>query len=128
MAQCCQDHSTEKVKDLLGQAQRRAVLRSFSSDGTPLKTSIAAKSKVGLTQLTRVGMRSLEHLIRVCFYRYINDLGQPVDAVQLAPPVPLTHGKSVDAQFTAGLDLGPSLRESGHLGYAIEHTYWPVCL
>ena len=99
------------------------MLRSFSSDCTPIKTSMAVRFRV----VARFGFKCCEFLMRVCFYRYHTDLGGTEDAVVLGNPVPLTNGKSVDAQFTAGLTLSSSLREMGHEGIAIEHTSFDRC-
>ena len=124
---CCQGRSCEKAHNLVKSAGNKAVLRSFSSDCTPLKTILAARFKVGMSQVYRFGYMCAGYFVRVCFYRCHTEFGEAEDAVIVGNLVPLTHGKSVDAQFAAGLTLAESLREMGHVGIAIEHTSFDSC-
>ena len=112
----CQEHTKHLAAQLIKEAAGKPILRSYSSDGTPMKTAIAHKFKLGMHKIHRVGMKSLEYLLRV-----------PHDACHLAPPIPLTNGKHFDTQFASGLDFGPSLREVGHPGYSIEHCCFDRC-
>eukprot|EP00971_Amphidinium_carterae_P338831 6476353-Amphidinium_carterae.1 len=98
------------------------LLRSFSTDGTPLKlkTQVSASSNQGI-KVQRTGARGVELLCCIAFLRRHGLDGRPVTKIQLAPPYPLEFGKNALALQACVQDFGPTLRESGHRGVAIEH-------
>ena len=97
------------------------ILRSYSSDCTPVKVKQRITAKLGPTRVHRVGGMSVELLMEVVFLRYVDLDDQCHTHVVLRDPLPLTHGKSGLALFAASRQFFPTARECGHLGLVVEH-------
>eukprot|EP00971_Amphidinium_carterae_P326877 6457927-Amphidinium_carterae.1 len=91
------------------------MLRSFSTDGTPLKlkSQVSASSNEGI-KVRRTGARGVELQLCVAFLRRHGLDGRPVTRIQLASPYPLEFGKNAVALQSCVQAFGPTLRELGH--------------
>ena len=112
-----------KASSLVASVPKMPILRSFSSDGTPVSNNVKRqpKSLPGYDSTRKEGKGTLEYLVQTCFYRYFDHHGTAHSACVLRDPVPLTKGKTALAIFANYLNFNPSLRDMGHKGFAIEH-------
>ena len=121
--------TAEVGKSVLRAAARALVLnarggpcaRSSSSDGTLVTMKIAASGEVDGKKFTRSGRETHEFLVAHSFFRVTNALTRQLETKMVfGDPVPLTHGKSIPAQFESMRPQLPTLRQLGHEGIAVE--------
>lgn len=108
--------------EFLRDASGAAVLNSKSADGTPI--SVVVRSRRALPSgdvVARSGRQSSEFLIKNQFLRAFVPGQGCTTRVLLQEPVPLTHGKTALAIFSACGKDWMTLRQMGHTGCAIEH-------
>ena len=112
-----------KAASLVGSAQGLPILRSFSSDGTPVSTKLHhhLSGLPSTSAKSRAGTATPEYQVQTCFYRYFDYHGSAHSACVIRDPLPLTHGKSALAIFANYLKFNSCLRDMGHIGIAIEH-------
>jgi hypothetical protein len=112
----------QQVKHIVCSAGQHAVLLSYSSDGTPLKTHERYSQKIDdKLSVVRKGSSSQEYLCEKVFVRTVDSSGHVVTGVAFRDPLPLKHGKSSLAIFAAGRQFMPTLREMGHRAVAVSH-------
>ena len=102
----------------------KPMLTSKSADGTPVTATVSFRYKrlqVLGTSFRRSGRECKEFLLKNQYIRWVSSTGEVVTRCLLQDPLPLTHGKTVHAIFTACKKDWKSLREMGHKGIAIEH-------
>ena len=121
LAACCKDFLQQKASTLLLNALNMPVLCSYSSDGTPIRTNMSIRVQHGNTTTSRSGKATKEYLLQLAFYRTLDMSGAAKTVVVMKGPLPLTEGKSANAQFVSGRDFFKTLREQGHEGIAIQH-------
>ena len=111
LAVICDKFMEQRVQALVQGCGNRPLLRSYSSDGTPIKTQYKMRKTTDKVKVTRAGKAVKEYLIQVAFFREAPALGgRPTSVVRFKPPLAMTHGKTASAQFAAGLEFGPTLR------------------
>ena len=106
---------------LVADAGVRPTLAYYSCDGTPIRTHLKAKAHVGCLTIRREGKQTQEYLAQVCFLRYADTATRTNSKCIFAPPLPMTEGKSAQAQFQAGLQVSVNLRARGHRGIVLQH-------
>ena len=118
---CLKDFLKQNARDLVQDAADLPVLCSYSSDGTPIRTTMRITAALGKGTRRREGKATHEYLMQLAFYRSLDLGGDSKTAVVMTGPVPLTHGKSSNAIFACGRSFFKTLREDGHQGIAIHH-------
>ena len=111
----------EKARILVHNAAGRPLLRSYSSDGTPLKVKQRVVATSGTRKVIREGGHAHEFLLEVGFLRYEEADGRCETFVAMRCPLPLTSGKDGWCLFAAARAFLPTLRELGHRGLSVEH-------
>ena len=74
-----------------------------------------------------IGKETHEFLVSNTFGRFSNVLGQVTTRVALTHPQPLVHGKTAAAIVGALLGQWRTLRQLGHLGFALEVYCFDRC-
>ena len=95
-------------------------LAYYSSDGTPLQTHLKTSKQIADVVVRREGKQTVEYLMQVIFFRRIGGSGDAETVAVIKPPLPLSHGKTGLAIFSASLDAFPHLRQMGHTGVAVQ--------
>ena len=105
------------------QAKGLPLLRSYSSDTTPVKVKqvLPTNSSSSSSSSRRVGTRTLDLLMQVCFIRYQSSTDDVQTVVYVRDPVPVAR-KSGWCLFEAWKQFQPTLRSMNHYGIAIEHV------
>ena len=105
------------------QAAGLPVLRSYSSDTTPVKvkTALPTPPSSSAVPSRRVGSKTFDLLTQVAFVRSQTATGEIQTAVCTRDPVPV-HSKSGWCLFEAASHFQPTLRNMSHCGIAIEHV------
>ena len=97
------------------------VLRSHSSDGTPVKTKKAFTQRLDSEhRARRQGAASHEYLVQRLFLAFRSGEEWQCDVV-FPDPLPLVNGKGTEELFKYGRTLFPMLRALGHRGVAVHH-------
>eukprot|EP00969_Alexandrium_andersonii_P341100 15077681-Alexandrium_andersonii.AAC.1 len=123
VVEVCKVFFKQQAEQLVQAANGLPVLRSYSSDGTPLHTRARFSTQVGQQQkVVREGGQTHEYLVQQAFLRYIDASGAAHTVPVLRDPLPLTHGKGGWAVFQAGIEFLPTLRQLGHTGISVEHV------
>ena len=97
------------------------ILRSYSSDCTPIKAKKRIVASAGEMRVVRVGGSGQEYLLQAGFLQYQNAQGDWKIVVVLRDPVLMSTGKGHLKLFAAGRAFLPMLRELGHRGLVVEH-------
>ena len=97
------------------------ILRSYSSDCTPIKAKKRIVASAGETRVVRVGGSGQEYLLQAGFLQYQDAQGDWKTVVVLRDPVLMSTGKDHLKLFAAGRAFLPMLRELGHRGLVVEH-------
>lgn len=121
LSKVLQDFVEGRASSMIQDAQNLPILMSYSSDGTPIRTTMRVTSKHGTDVKTKVGKSTKEYLCQVAFYRTIDATGEASTTAVMRGPLPLTHGKSCESIFAAGRSFCQTLREQGHMGIAVQH-------
>ena len=82
----------------------KPILTSKSADGTPVSATVSFRYKrlqVLGTSFRRSGRECKEFLLKNQYIRWVSSTGEVVTRCLLQDPLPLTHGKTVHAIFTA---------------------------
>lgn len=97
-----------------------AILQIYGNDGTPVRVNVFNRAHaVGAKRVRTEGGSGIELLVQICFARKVVG-GRLESALRLVDPLPLTHGKTAKAIFSASLAFFKGLRALGHKGIAIE--------
>ena len=116
------DFFSAELRRAVVNADDRPLLHYYSCDGTPMRTHHRNRSTVKDIVVRRDGKATHEFLAQVVFLRYEDAPNLCVDRVAFAPPLPMTHGKSALAHFSASLEFMSSVRAMGHKGILV-HQY-----
>jgi hypothetical protein len=111
-----------RVKEAVGLAGGRAILCSYSSDGTPLLTQATVVAKLGARKVHRRAGRAIEFLLERFFLKFVGSDGTPVVRCLLRDPRPLSFGKGSWQIFQAACEFLPHLRSLGHEGIIVSHA------
>lgn len=97
------------------------VLRSFCSDGTPIRTWQRWRHvSATIGNVYRQGGSSLEFLVQRAFFMFPAAKGYKMYTV-MDEPLPLHNGKKAWQLFLAGKSFVPSLLGLGHQGISLNH-------
>lgn len=114
-----------KVHDLISaHANDKPLVRSYSSDGTPILLNRAWTRMLGSRVIHRHGKASQEYMVERTFYRGANAEGEELTAVVFRDPFALSDGKTGWHLMACQLEASPSLRALGFHGPAINHYVW----
>ncbi len=118
---CLANYLVARAKAAVMDSDQAPLLRSYSSDGTPLRTQLRVCLAHCDENVKREGKRTLEYLMQLAFYRFRDFAGQWHDRCLFKPPLPLTEGKATPALFAAYIAFDKTLRQQGKLGIVVEH-------
>ena len=110
-----------KAKAAITQAQGRAILFSYGSDGTPLLTWHTVQAEHQGGKVKRKAKKSDELLVEVAFLRTTDSTGELVTAFLTKDPVPLSNGKTTWHMLPAACAFFPLIQKLGHKGIVITH-------
>ena len=113
-----------KVRELIQSCAEQPLLCSYSSDATPLRTSVRfvhAGSSVDGSHLVRSGKSLQEYLVQRAFYKYIDVHQKQHLAVNISEPVCLGKGKKAWNLYQACEQSLRFLRQDGFRGLSIHH-------
>ena len=111
-----------KARRFVEKYSRNPVLMSFSSDGTPMLTVKRFLDMIlGKRKAHRQGGKNTELLVQRGFVKTIDASGVQEVCPMLCELVPLDLGKFALHVYSAALRFGPTLRQQGHVGIAINH-------
>ena len=111
-----------KARSLVAKAAGKAVLYSYSSDGTPLlaQSTTVASLDDGRRRVRKAG-HAVEFLMEKAFLTTKTHTGQKLVQCLFRDPVQLSSGKTAWHAFTAACQFFPMLRTLGHTGIAVSH-------
>ena len=111
------------VRKHINDAGELPVLVSYSSDGTPIKSTHTVQYNLATTgeKSRKRGHRQDEVLIQQAFVRYFDAAGHCHTKVLLREALPLVHGKGGAANFACTREWCPFPRDEGHSGISISH-------
>ena len=111
-----------RAKNVVREADGRAILYSYGSDSTPvLATSTVSLQLNENRRIVRKAGVGTELLIERAFVKTTSGSGSPVVVCLFRDPTPMTHGKTVWHHSTAACKFFPFLRTLGHEGFMISH-------
>jgi hypothetical protein len=115
-------HVKNKCMQLLADSRDQAVLWSFQSDATSLKTSARKDSIMGESHVRRRGRVLHEILLQRGFLKTKSTLGVERIALMISDVLLLTAGKKGWNLFAAAAQFFPLARKAGHRGICVQHT------
>jgi hypothetical protein len=110
-----------KCLDLLQNNPEQAVLWSFQSDATSLKTAARTVSSGQGSQVTRRGRVLREVLLQRGFLKTKSTTGEEQMAIMISDVLLLSAGKKTWNMFSAAARFFPLPRKSGHKGIVVQH-------
>ena len=122
-AEVCKDVMTGSVQNFITEAEHRPCSRTTSSDGTPIMVSHRVVGELPSGRVfQRSGRACHEFQVNISFYKCLDPSVKP--RAWFRDPVPMTEGKTAAAEWSIVRSCGPTLREAGHAGMAVEHYAW----
>lgn len=126
------DYMLEHAKNLLQQCGSMPFLVSYSCDGTPCKEVVQrldfqkplSKQQTGAQQSQaqmRQGRMGKEVMVEHTFLRFFDALGNAHSGTIIKEPVPMWHGKDIDAVWGISRSDLFVARDHGHSGISIAH-------
>ena len=113
-------HLRARAERFVAECGDRALLLSYSGDGTPIKTIEQHTIRVDGDAATRKGGAAMEFYLHRLFLKFSAGTEQRV-CVLFDDPWPMTHGKGAWCSFAIGHALFPTARRLGHRGLVIQH-------
>jgi hypothetical protein len=111
-----------RAKNVVRNAEDRAILYSYGSDATPvLATNTVSQQLTENRRIVRKAGVGTELLIERAFVKTTSASGSPVVVCLFRDPTPLTTGKTVWHHFGAACKFFPFLRTLGHEGIIVSH-------
>lgn len=111
-----------RAKNVVRNAEDRAILYSYGSDATPvLATNTVSQQLTENRRIVRKAGVGTELLIERAFVKTTSASGSPVVVCLFRDPTPLTTGKTVWHHVGAACKFFPFLRTLGHEGIIVSH-------